>query len=113
MPFLAGPFTHRISHGKKPAGQEPQSQEMDRTEKQSGADLPPYAANNLAQLERGLSLNNNPNPQLFVVQDDRPPPGNGDGSESDSGGARTLLGEETYPEGGRVAWMVVFGCWCK
>lgn len=86
---------------------------MDRTEKQLGADLPPHAADNLPQLERGLSLNNNPNPQLFVVQDDRPPPGSGDGSESDSGGARTLLGEETYPEGGRVAWLVVFGCWCR
>ncbi|KAH6647040.1 major facilitator superfamily domain-containing protein [Truncatella angustata] len=39
-----------------------------------------------SDLERGLSLNNNPDPQLFV--------------------------DETYPEGGLEAWLVVFGCFC-
>lgn len=132
-PLFSGPFTRSISIRKRQAWQVPYSQKMYRTEKQVGVDLPSHAGsqemyrtekqvevdlsshadNSLPQLERGLSHNKNPNPQLFVVQDDRPPPGNGDGSESDSGGARTLLGDETYPEGGRTAWLVVFGCWCK
>ncbi|KAK6839755.1 Riboflavin transporter MCH5 [Apiospora arundinis] len=86
----------------------------------------------LPSLERGYSINNNPNPQLFVVQESEPPiqpqraappttTGDDEKSEVDADAAdfdggsrrpRTLLGDETYPEGGLAAWLVVFGCWC-
>lgn len=84
----------------------------------------------LPSLEKGYSINNNPNPQLSVVQESQPPPpqqqqqsrGNDEKSEEVEEDAdadpefgsrpRTLLGEETYPEGGLAAWLVVFGCWC-
>ncbi|KAI0437331.1 major facilitator superfamily domain-containing protein [Xylaria telfairii] len=56
-------------------------------------------------------LNPNPNPQIFVVQSDIPLSGNATGDE-ESGRAVTLLGDETYPEGGWEAWLVVFGSWC-
>ncbi|KAK8102720.1 Riboflavin transporter MCH5 [Apiospora sp. TS-2023a] len=90
----------------------------------------------LPSLEKGYSINNNPNPQLFVVQESEPPPpqqqsqqatgGNDEKSDEVEEDAdadadvdaefgsrpRTFLGEETYPEGGLAAWLVVFGCWC-
>ncbi|CAJ2503448.1 Uu.00g108420.m01.CDS01 [Anthostomella pinea] len=59
----------------------------------------------------GVELNSNPNPQLFVVQDDGQPPSE-EKSDAESGRAVTLMGDEMYPEGGLEAWLVVFGSWC-
>ncbi|KAI0975679.1 major facilitator superfamily domain-containing protein [Xylaria arbuscula] len=56
-------------------------------------------------------FNANPSPQMFAVQNDSPSLENEKGDE-ESGRAVTLLGEETYPEGGFEAWLVVFGSWC-
>ncbi|KAK8024185.1 hypothetical protein PG993_012251 [Apiospora rasikravindrae] len=109
-------------------------------EKQSAAvnpQEPQTDLHRLPSLEKGYSINNNPNPQLFVVQESEPPPraqtqhqatGDGRDDKSEEAGEedtvdadadaeygsrpRTLLGEETYPEGGLAAWLVVFGCWC-
>ncbi|KAH9905281.1 major facilitator superfamily domain-containing protein [Xylariomycetidae sp. FL2044] len=54
-----------------------------------------------------------PSPTLFVVQDVGQPAGDAlDGSDAESNRAATLLGDETYPEGGLEAWLVVFGAWC-
>ncbi|KAK7972937.1 Riboflavin transporter MCH5 [Apiospora saccharicola] len=88
----------------------------------------------LPSLEKGYSINNNPNPQLFVVQESEPPPPQQQSQQATGGSdkkseeveedadadadaefgsrPRTLLGEETYPEGGLAAWLVVFGCCC-
>lgn len=51
----------------------------------------------------------NANPQLFVVQGDPEALGNISDATSDP---QTLLQDETYPEGGLEAWLVVFGAWC-
>jgi hypothetical protein len=62
-----------------------------------------------------ITFSNNPNPEPFVVQSDRPKPehdaAQADNSDAESG-PTTLLGDETYPEGGLKAWSVVFGSWC-
>ncbi|KAI1487653.1 major facilitator superfamily transporter [Biscogniauxia mediterranea] len=50
-----------------------------------------------------------PAPQPFVVPYDETTP---EHSDAESGRAVTLLGEETYPEGGLEAWLVVLGAWC-
>ncbi|KAK6070762.1 riboflavin transporter [Seiridium cupressi] len=62
-------------------------------------------------LEKG-HFDDNHSPQLFVVQSEQPPePTAGDTSDSASD-PRTLLQDETYPEGGLEAWLVVFGSFC-
>ncbi|GAW24846.1 hypothetical protein ANO14919_144400 [Xylariales sp. No.14919] len=61
--------------------------------------------------KQDADFNTNPSPQMFVVQNDGPPSENEKGDE-ESGRAVTLLGDETYPEGGLEAWLVVFGSWC-
>ncbi|KAK9414243.1 putative Major facilitator superfamily (MFS) profile domain-containing protein [Seiridium unicorne] len=62
-------------------------------------------------LEKG-QFNDNYSPQLFVVQGEQPPePTAGDTSDSASD-PQTLLQDETYPEGGLEAWLVVFGSFC-
>ncbi|KAK9776323.1 putative Major facilitator superfamily (MFS) profile domain-containing protein [Seiridium cardinale] len=62
-------------------------------------------------LEKG-QFNDNYSPQLFVVQGEQPPePAAGDTSDSASD-PQTLLQDETYPEGGLEAWLVVFGSFC-
>ncbi|KAI1343401.1 major facilitator superfamily domain-containing protein [Xylariaceae sp. FL0016] len=82
---------------------------MERREKDTAS--PPQGSqyHDEPKLERNVSLNANPNPQLFVLQD------NGrqiEESDAESGRAVTLLGDETYPEGGLEAWLVVLGSWC-
>lgn len=66
-----------------------------------------------SQLEKGhLDMNDNPSPQLFVVQSQptrEPAAGNTSDSASDP---QTLLKDEAYPEGGLEAWLVVFGSFC-
>ncbi|KAI2622070.1 major facilitator superfamily domain-containing protein [Xylaria nigripes] len=57
----------------------------------------------------GLSTNSNS--PMFGAQDDSSSPEN-EKSDAESGRAATLLGDETYPEGGLEAWLVVFGSWC-
>ncbi|KAM0812950.1 putative Major facilitator superfamily (MFS) profile domain-containing protein [Seiridium cardinale] len=62
-------------------------------------------------LEKG-QFNDNYSPQLFVVQGEQPTePAAGDTSDSASD-PQTLLQDETYPEGGLEAWLVVFGSFC-
>ncbi|KAI0805170.1 major facilitator superfamily domain-containing protein [Xylaria sp. FL0064] len=58
-----------------------------------------------------VDLHANPSPQMFAVQNDDPV-GENRKSDEESGRAVTLLGDETYPEGGLEAWLVVFGSWC-
>lgn len=63
-------------------------------------------------LEKGVGLHDHPNPQLFVVQGEKGSAST-DGNASDpSSEPQTLLQDETYPEGGTEAWLVVFGAWC-
>ena len=50
-----------------------------------------------------------PSPGPLPVQEGRTPPEDVSDAES---GPTTLLGDETYPEGGLEAWLVVFGAWC-
>lgn len=55
----------------------------------------------------------NANPQLFVVQADKETEdavGNISGDAASD--PQTLLQDETYPEGGLEAWLVVFGSFC-
>ncbi|KAI4602205.1 hypothetical protein KJ359_009443 [Pestalotiopsis sp. 9143b] len=55
----------------------------------------------------------NANPQLFVVHADKEPEdavGNISGDAASD--PQTLLQDETYPEGGLEAWLVVFGSFC-
>lgn len=59
-----------------------------------------------------VDFHNNPNPQMFAVQDDGPVSENEKSDDQESGRAVTLLGDETYPEGGLEAWLVVLGSWC-
>ena len=49
----------------------------------------------------------NQKPDLFA-QDD----GQAVDKTNTNTGRETLLGDETYPEGGLEAWIVVFGSWC-
>ncbi|TGJ78169.1 hypothetical protein E0Z10_g10592 [Xylaria hypoxylon] len=58
-----------------------------------------------------IDLNANLSPEMFVVQNDGPLSEKEKGDE-ESGRAVTLLGDETYPEGGLEAWLVVLGSWC-
>lgn len=67
----------------------------------------------VSNLEKGhLDMNDNPNPQLFVVPSENnhnPAAGNTSDSSSDP---QPLLKDENYPEGGLEAWLVVFGSFC-
>jgi hypothetical protein len=65
-----------------------------------------------SNMEKGnINVSTNHGPQPFVLQGDKVPPAAEDVSDTNSG-PRILLGEETYPEGGWEAWMVVFGAFC-
>ncbi|KAK7757645.1 hypothetical protein SLS62_000021 [Diatrype stigma] len=50
-----------------------------------------------------------PNSQRFIPPADGTPADEASYSDSEP---TTLLGDETYPEGGLQAWLVVFGSWC-
>lgn len=63
---------------------------------------------NLEKSEVGFPPN--PNSQPFAVPAEGVPPG--ETSEPDDGPATLLGDDETYPEGGLQAWLVVFGSWC-
>ncbi len=63
-----------------------------------------------SDVEKGeVGFTSNPNPQPFALREDGTSPE--ETSDADSGPA-ILLGDETYPEGGLQAWLVVFGSWC-
>ncbi|KAI0124763.1 major facilitator superfamily domain-containing protein [Xylariales sp. AK1849] len=67
----------------------------------------------LSKLEiGGIDLNTAPNPELFTVQNEKVIPLTADDASEAGSRARTLLGDETYPEGGKEAWLVVFGAFC-
>lgn len=51
----------------------------------------------------------NANSQRGIPPADGAPPDEASYSDSEP---TTLLGDETYPEGGLQAWLVVFGSWC-
>jgi hypothetical protein len=61
--------------------------------------------------EEGVNLQPDLSPQMFVVPTNTPAVEKEEGDQ-ESGRAVTLLGEDTYPEGGLEAWLVVFGSWC-
>jgi hypothetical protein len=61
--------------------------------------------------KHGVDFHKNLDPQSFAVQDDGPSSEN-EKADAESGRAVTLLGDETYPEGGLEAWLVVLGSWC-
>ncbi|KAI8626997.1 major facilitator superfamily domain-containing protein [Xylariaceae sp. FL1651] len=72
----------------------------------------PSEAQDLCAAEKGITnLGANTNPQLSDIQDDGPSSEN-ERADVESGRAVTLLGDETYPEGGLEAWLVVLGSWC-
>lgn len=55
-----------------------------------------------------MYFDSGPSPGFFAA-----PEGNSPGDASDvESSPITLLGDETYPEGGLEAWLVVFGAWC-
>ncbi|RYO75004.1 hypothetical protein DL766_008177 [Monosporascus sp. MC13-8B] len=85
----------------------------EREEAQDATPLPVSVTENRPEHsshEKGeVDFSSNPSPQPFIVQDDGTPPE--DRSDADSG-PETLLGDETYPEGGLQAWLVVLGAWC-
>lgn len=64
-----------------------------------------------ASENQDVDFNADPSPQMFVIPSREPPPPNERG-DAESGRAVTLLDDETYPEGGWEAWLVVFGSWC-
>ncbi|KAI1854286.1 hypothetical protein JX265_000694 [Neoarthrinium moseri] len=86
-------------------------------EKHHGVAQPPSVpiseeARDASSLEKGdAAVPANINPQMFVVQDEKET-APVEGNTSDSSSPQTLLGNETYPEGGREAWTVVFGSFC-
>ncbi|KAI0105696.1 major facilitator superfamily domain-containing protein [Nemania sp. FL0031] len=73
--------------------------------------LPNHGSDTSLSEKKDTDLDTKPNPQISVVQTDNPSSNNEKGDE-ESGRAVTLLGDETYPEGGLEAWLVVFGSWC-
>jgi hypothetical protein len=79
-------------------------------EKQNPA--PDGSLQNPSSLEKGdTDMITNLGQQPAVVQDNKITPSGEDVSDAGTG-PRTLLGDETYPEGGREAWLVVFGSFC-
>ncbi|KAI1379128.1 MFS general substrate transporter [Hypoxylon crocopeplum] len=63
---------------------------------------PNVESQDLTDLEKGQR------PDLFFPQEDGTTPD----KSNPSSGQETLLGDETYPEGGLQAWLVVLGSWC-
>ena len=54
-----------------------------------------------------------PSPGFFAAPEGNSPQGDSPEDTSDvESRPITLLGDETYPEGGLEAWLVVFGAWC-
>ncbi|KAI0542632.1 major facilitator superfamily domain-containing protein [Xylaria digitata] len=76
-----------------------------------GTSMPSHDQDTCSSEKQDVDFNTNPSPQMFVVQNDRPLSEDVK-SDEESGRAVTLLGDETYPEGGLEAWLVVFGSWC-
>lgn len=70
----------------------------------------------LSEKHQDVDANANSSPEMFVVENDRPlspPSSENEKTDEESGRAVAIaLGEETYPEGGLEAWLVVFGAWC-
>lgn len=78
---------------------------------QEGSSSVPDGVQDPCVSKDAIDFNTNLTPHLCAVQDDGPPSENEKGDE-ESGRAVTLLGDETYPEGGLEAWLVVLGSWC-
>ncbi|KAF2970559.1 hypothetical protein GQX73_g3017 [Xylaria multiplex] len=73
--------------------------------------MPSHDQDTFSSEKQDVDFNTDPSPQMFVVPNDCPLSDNVK-SDEESGRAVTLLGDETYPEGGLEAWLVVFGSWC-
>ncbi|KAI0172865.1 MFS general substrate transporter [Hypoxylon sp. FL1284] len=62
-------------------------------------------AEDSTNLEKGqANIEGNQKPDSFLATQECP--------DKPGSGKVTLLGDETYPEGGLQAWLVVFGSWC-
>ncbi|KAI0400059.1 major facilitator superfamily domain-containing protein [Xylaria palmicola] len=85
--------------------------EVIQTVQYDAPSVPDHSQNTYLSEKPEVGHSTNPTPHLFPVQQDSQLPENDSGDE-ESGRAVTLLGDETYPEGGREAWLVVFGSWC-
>ncbi|KAI1820070.1 major facilitator superfamily domain-containing protein [Xylaria intraflava] len=82
-----------------------------QSSQQDLSDSPSSVEDKCLSEKHDVDFNTNPTPQIFAVQNDRSSSENEKGDE-EPGSAVTPLGEETYPEGGLEAWLVVFGSWC-
>ncbi|KAI0385069.1 MFS general substrate transporter [Hypomontagnella monticulosa] len=84
---------------------------MEETEKNDQSPQPSIvpAAWDASRIEKGqVGVDTKQKSDLFLAQEFGP-----DSDKSNTGSGReTLLGDETYPEGGLQAWLVVFGSWC-
>lgn len=84
---------------------------MEETEK---SDRPPQLssvpeARDVSRTTKGQAgVIPNQKTDLFLAQEF----GSGSDKSNTGSGQETLLGDETYPEGGLQAWLVVFGSWC-
>jgi MFS family permease len=74
-------------------------------------DVPTHAQDTDLSEKHNAGLNTPPGPEISMNQNDGPLSENEKG-DAESARAVTLLGEETYPEGGLEAWLVVLGSWC-
>lgn len=74
-------------------------------------DMPTHTQDTDLSEKHNADFNTHPGPEIMANQNDGPLSENEKG-DAESGRAVTLLGEETYPEGGLEAWLVVLGSWC-
>ncbi|KAL7621460.1 hypothetical protein AAE478_008783 [Parahypoxylon ruwenzoriense] len=82
---------------------------MEKSDEPMPPNSPIADSPNSTDLEKSrVDIGAHTNSNLFVVQEYETP---FDKSNTSSGQV-TLLGDETYPEGGLQAWLVVLGAWC-
>lgn len=76
-----------------------------------------HVAQDPVEDDKGVAVREPPSEpihQLFVVSGKESPSESEEHTTGGGGGDHDHDGEptETYPEGGREAWLVVLGCWC-
>ncbi|KAI1114045.1 major facilitator superfamily domain-containing protein [Nemania sp. NC0429] len=83
-----------------------------RSSQHASLSVPAHGEDAFFSEKHDVDTNTNPNPEMFVVENDHPLPSENEKSDEESGRAVPILGEESYPEGGLEAWLVVLGAWC-